>query len=226
MKNLNLILFANWGLGNLVLNSLIKLKNINIKAVFTQYDRNTDDSYFNKVFSTAHDKAIRVINTHNKNSHNVTIEALQIVGYDRCLGLSISFNKIFKKEILEKIKIINLHPSWLPKFRGPSPVLWAIKNCEKEIGLTLHFVDEGIDTGDIIKQVKIPIMYELTYNDYIDFISQKAKKFVIEFFNNIELPIKCTKQTDKDPYYKRINLTKEQRLLTLKELKAIINDRI
>ena len=47
---------------------------------------------------------------------------------------------------------INLHPSLLPKYRGRAPLNWAILNGEKMLGLTAHWIDNGVDTGDIILQ--------------------------------------------------------------------------
>ncbi|HOV86315.1 MAG TPA: methionyl-tRNA formyltransferase [Syntrophobacteraceae bacterium] len=49
--------------------------------------------------------------------------------------------------------VVNLHPSLLPAYRGRAPINWAILHGERELGLTVHFVDEGMDTGDIIEQV-------------------------------------------------------------------------
>lgn len=61
---------------------------------------------------------------------------------------------------IPKLKTINIHPSYLPHYRGQHVVNWAIVNGETETGVTIHFVDEGIDTGDIIVQKKIPILFE------------------------------------------------------------------
>lgn len=58
---------------------------------------------------------------------------------------------------LAKFGAINLHPSLLPKYRGRASVNWAILRGENEIGLTAHFIDEGVDTGDIISQISIKI---------------------------------------------------------------------
>lgn len=52
---------------------------------------------------------------------------------------------------------VNLHPSLLPTYRGRAPVNWAILNGETRLGLTAHFVDEGMDSGDIIEQVSYEI---------------------------------------------------------------------
>ncbi|MDJ0646361.1 MAG: methionyl-tRNA formyltransferase [Flavobacteriaceae bacterium] len=69
------------------------------------------------------------------------------------------FQKLLKTNILEipKKGCINLHPSLLPSYRGLSPIQQPIIHGEKETGVTVHFVDEGIDTGDIILQKKITI---------------------------------------------------------------------
>ena len=52
---------------------------------------------------------------------------------------------------------INLHPSLLPKYRGRAPLNWAILNGESEVGLTAHIIDDGVDTGPIVRQRKISI---------------------------------------------------------------------
>ena len=51
--------------------------------------------------------------------------------------------------------IVNGHPSLLPRYRGPSPVAWAIRNGETEIGFTFHYMDAELDTGGILGQAPI-----------------------------------------------------------------------
>ena len=65
-----------------------------------------------------------------------------------------SFNQIFKKRILNLPEkgVINCHAGKLPFYRGRNVLNWVLINDEKEFGVTTHFVDEGIDTGDIILQ--------------------------------------------------------------------------
>jgi methionyl-tRNA formyltransferase len=43
---------------------------------------------------------------------------------------------------------LNLHPSLLPAYRGPAPLFWMARQGETQAGVTLHFLDEGLDTGD------------------------------------------------------------------------------
>lgn len=69
------------------------------------------------------------------------------------------YRYLLPKEIFSKPKLgsINLHPSLLPSYRGRASLNWAMINGEKDVGLTAHFIDEGVDTGDIIKQILLPV---------------------------------------------------------------------
>ncbi|MDD5145358.1 MAG: methionyl-tRNA formyltransferase [Candidatus Pacebacteria bacterium] len=70
-----------------------------------------------------------------------------------------AYGQILPKEILEipKYRSINVHPSLLPKYRGPSPVQNAILNGDKETGATIMLMDEKMDHGPILTQKKVPI---------------------------------------------------------------------
>ena len=72
------------------------------------------------------------------------------------VGVLASYGQILKKEILEKPKhgILNIHPSLLPKYRGPTPVPTAILNGEQETGVTIFKMDEKVDHGPILSQFK------------------------------------------------------------------------
>ncbi len=72
--------------------------------------------------------------------------------------------EIIPKAIFDipKYKAINFHPALLPRYRGGSAINWAIINGETETGVTIHYIDAGIDTGDIIIQEKVPIYPEDT----------------------------------------------------------------
>lgn len=73
-------------------------------------------------------------------------------GYD--IFLVASYGKMIPKEIFEipKYKTLNIHPSLLPKYRGPSPIVSQILNNEKEVGVTLMQIEETMDTGPIVVQ--------------------------------------------------------------------------
>ena len=75
------------------------------------------------------------------------------------LIVSILGNQIFKKNLitLPKYGSINLHTALLPKYRGLMPTFWVLKNNEKYTGVSVFFIDEGIDSGPILVQKKIEI---------------------------------------------------------------------
>ena len=82
-----------------------------------------------------------------------------IDSYKADLLISILGNQIFKKPLLNLTSkgCINLHTSFLPKYRGLMPTFWVLKNNEKYTGVSVFFVDEGIDSGPIIIQERIEI---------------------------------------------------------------------
>lgn len=69
------------------------------------------------------------------------------------------FMSILSKNFLKdwNRKVINIHPSLLPSFRGKNAVKQALEQRVKTAGCSVHFVDEGIDTGEIISQEKVPV---------------------------------------------------------------------
>jgi len=75
------------------------------------------------------------------------------------LGIIVSYGKILPKEILNlpAYKTVNVHFSLLPKYRGAAPIQWALINGEEVTGVTVFFIDEGMDTGDIILQKEVTI---------------------------------------------------------------------
>lgn len=87
-------------------------------------------------------------------------ESLSTLGsIDADLFISITGNQIFKKPLLEipRLGTLNLHTALLPKYRGLMPSFWVLKNKEKQTGVSVFFVDEGIDSGPILVQKTINI---------------------------------------------------------------------
>lgn len=65
-----------------------------------------------------------------------------------------SMSQLLKENIysIPRFGTINLHPSYLPEYRGPNPIFWMYYNMEKQGGVTVHYIDQGEDTGNIILQ--------------------------------------------------------------------------
>jgi len=85
------------------------------------------------------------------------------------LGLSIAYNQILRPAVLESAPLgfLNFHAGKLPFYRGRNVVNWALINGEAEIGVTAHFMDVGIDTGDILVQRTLPVGWTDTYGDVL-----------------------------------------------------------
>jgi methionyl-tRNA formyltransferase len=72
--------------------------------------------------------------------------------------LSLGFPYLFPQSFIEQTRfIVNVHGTLLPKYRGACTLNWVIENGEEDSGVTVHFVDVGCDTGDIILQRSFPI---------------------------------------------------------------------
>jgi len=118
------------------------------------------------------------------------------------LGLS----QIIKEDILEKVNIgfIGSHPTLLPYNRGHHPIIWAIANGLKYTGLTLFWLNKGIDTGDIFQQTKIFIKKNDTAKDILKKISIAAKKLLFKGIKELESgKIKRIKQPIKSNYWRK-----------------------
>jgi methionyl-tRNA formyltransferase len=98
------------------------------------------------------------------------------------LNLSISYNQILRRSIIETASLgfLNFHAGKLPYYRGRNVINWAIINGEREIGMTAHFVDEGIDTGDIVLQRTLPIEWTDTYGDVLSRVVDAFPDLVLE----------------------------------------------
>lgn len=173
---------------------IIDDNSLEIKFVIVRYDLQD-----NVLIELARKNNIPVELSENINSEEFIIKVKE---YEVDLFVSMSFNQIFKSTLINmpKYKTINCHAGKLPFYRGRNILNWALINDEKEFGITVHYMDEGIDTGDIILQEVYPITDEDDYGTllkraYIGCadVLYKAIKMVQ---NKEVIPIK---QTDIDP---------------------------
>ena len=189
MMKLNIGYFADGPWSHLAFQKLIKNPDIKISFICVRFD--TKDQILRKYSS---DYGIDLLKHENINSKDFI---KSISRYECNLFVSMSFNQIFKKEIfnLPSLKTINCHAGKLPFYRGRNILNWVLINDEKNFGVTVHFVDEGIDTGDIILQE----IYQI--NDDDDY-STLLKVAYVECANVL---------------YKAINLIKNQTVHTIKQ---------
>lgn len=86
--------------------------------------------------------------------------AAQVAKHDPWLVVSAGFMKILSPNFVNRFRIINTHPSLLPSFPGSHAVRDALAAGVHETGCTLHFVDAGVDTGQIIAQRRLEILFQ------------------------------------------------------------------
>jgi len=100
----------------------------------------------------------------------------------------VAYGHIIPKNILAipKIATINIHASLLPKYRGPAPIQWAIINGEKETGVTIILMDEGLDTGDILLSSKVEIFPDDTSGTLHDRLSALGADLLIQTIKSFE----------------------------------------
>lgn len=112
----------------------------------------------------------------------------KIKALDADLAVVCSYGKLFPKEFLEVTKdgFVNVHPSLLPKYRGGNPYSHVIINGEKETGVTLHFMDEHFDTGDIIAQEKIEITDKDTMGTIFNRLNYLGADMLMELLTKYE----------------------------------------
>ena len=75
---------------------------------------------------------------------------------------------------------VNLHASLLPRYRGAAPVQWAIIRGERETGVTTMLMDEGLDTGNVLLQRRIPIPEEITAGELAGWLSREGAELMLE----------------------------------------------
>lgn len=115
-----------------------------------------------------------------------SIEFLKTLEAD--IFVVVAYGQILSKEILDmpKIACLNIHGSILPKYRGPAPIHWSIINGETETGATIMYMDEGMDTGDIIKIAKMPIEENDTLGKIYYEMCELGANTLIEVLEDIE----------------------------------------
>lgn len=99
-----------------------------------------------------------------------------------------AFGQIITKEILEmpKYGCVCVHASLLPAYRGAAPIQWAVINGEKESGVTIMQIDEGIDTGDMIDKVIVPIEKDETGGSLFEKLSVAGAELCVKVLKDLE----------------------------------------
>ena len=127
---------------------------------------------------------IKVIQPENFHSQEFLNE---IIGYKPDIIVVVAF-KILPKKLWEipKLGTINIHASILPNLRGAAPINWAIINGLKKTGLTSFFINEGMDTGDIIKIKEIKINEDDNFGSLYEKLRSLSENFILDTIDEIQ----------------------------------------
>jgi methionyl-tRNA formyltransferase len=100
----------------------------------------------------------------------------------------VAYGKILPKDILDipKKGSINVHGSLLPKYRGAAPIQWSVLNGDKKTGITTMYMDEGMDTGDMILQEEVEIGENETTGELWERLSKIGANLLVETLKKIE----------------------------------------
>ena len=148
-------------------------KNTDLKAIFTKEDKvnaRGNKIIFSPVKQFGIDNEIEVIQPKKIKDEKI-IEKIKEINPD--LIVVVAYGKILPKEIIDipKYGIINVHSSLLPKYRGASPIHSAILNGDTKSGVSIMYIEEGLDSGDVILQESCDILE----NDTLGTLHDKLK---------------------------------------------------
>ena len=192
MKKLSIGYFADGPWSHEALDRLLSDDSIVIEFICARHDK-PDET----LKSTAQANGIDFF-THPRINSSDFFDMVSVYGCD--LFVSMSFNQIFKNELinLPPLKIINCHAGKLPFYRGRNVLNWVLINDESEFGITVHFIDQGIDTGDIILQRTFKIN---DTDDYQTLLLTAYKECSSILYDSIKLV-----QTGNPPIFKQTDI--------------------
>jgi methionyl-tRNA formyltransferase len=147
-----------------------------VEAVFTHEDSPTEEIWFGSVAELARRNGIPCHFTDVSMPENVAL--LEKIRPDYLFSFYYRF--MIKKDVLEipRLGALNMHGSYLPRYRGRVPVNWAVINGERETGATLHYMVEKPDAGDIVDQEKVGIEFTDTALDVFSRVTDAAERII------------------------------------------------
>jgi methionyl-tRNA formyltransferase len=157
----------------------------------------------------AEDKGIKIFSFDEIKSKRFR-PALKELNID-CL-LVFAFGHIISEELLSVPKhgSFNIHTSLLPKYRGAAPIQRSIINCDEETGITFMKMDAGLDTGPILKEIKIPIKEGINTEDLEEIMSDISSRNILQVIDSIEENNFSLKEQDESESSYANKITKDE----------------
>ena len=203
-------------------------QNTDLKLIFTKEDKRNargNKIIYSPVKQFGLDNNIEVIQPKRMKDEEV-IDKIKEVNPD--LIVVVAYGKILPKEIIDipKYGIINVHSSLLPKYRGASPIHSAILNGDKESGVSIMYIEEGLDSGDVILKETCEITEDDTLGTLHDRLKELGAIGLEKALKLIEAEeVKAEKQDDSKATFVK-PITKEQAKIDWNNTKEVIFNQI
>ena len=203
-------------------------KNTDLKLIFTKEDKRNargNKIIYSPVKQFGLDNDIEVIQPKRMKDEEVIAKIKEI---NPDLIVVVAYGKILPKEIIDipKYGIINVHSSLLPKYRGASPIHSAILNGDKESGVSIMYIEEGLDSGDVILKETCEITEDDTLGTLHDRLKELGAIGLEKALKLIEVgEVKAEKQDDSKATFVK-PITKEQAKINWNNTKEVIFNQI
>ena len=176
---MKIVFFGTNRLAQIVLEELIK-SNYKPQLIITAPDKKAgrgQERQMSPVKQTALKNNLEILQPKDLYESNVKSRLSNVD-----LSILVAYGQIIPKEILiaPKYGFINVHPSLLPKYRGPSPIQTAILSDDKKIGISIIILDELIDHGPILIQKKITISPKDTHLSLVEYLGKIGARLLIQ----------------------------------------------
>jgi len=168
----------------LILKRLIETKDINVVAVYTQPDKPVGRKKVMtppEVKTLATENSIDVYQPRRLRDADIVEELLKI----ECDYIVVAaYGQILPREVLDHAPCINLHASILPQYRGASPIQQTLLNGDIQTGVTAMLMEEGLDTGDIIKISTIDVSDDEMVETLFNRLTECAADLTVDVLEN------------------------------------------
>lgn len=209
------------------LDILNKNENINLSLVVSGKDKKRNRNKFKPtvVKQYALDNNIEVVTPDSVNTDEF-INLLKEKNIDYIVV--VAFGQLIKEKLLEeyKNKIINLHPSSLPKYRGSSPVQFSLLNGDKKTHASAMLIEKGMDSGDILNQKEVEIKAEDDFTSLSEKLSKIGSEVILESVLNYDEFMKNRTKQDNDKATFTKKITKEMGKINFNQSKEEIINKI
>lgn len=218
---LNVIFMGTPEYAQMILERLIKEESINVVAVYTQPDKPVGRK---KIITAPEVKvmaALHNINVYQPNRLRDEDTVSELLKIECDYIVVAAYGQILPRAILDHAPCINLHASILPQYRGASPIQQTLLNDDKETGVTAMLMEEGLDTGDILKIDTIAVPNDMMVETLFERLTEVATNLTVDVLKNFET-YKPLKQNDAESTHCK-KIRKQDGLVSFNDAHVLYN---